>query len=291
MKRVLTLSVTLALAACDHASTGGGNPRDAASGIGAEAGIHDDSGPGAGGDVSAATDGSDGGNLDPSCPATVPVEGSPCAPIFQECEYAGSDPKHDCNVSMTCLQDQGGAMHVWVKILPRATCGTHPAPCPDTFFSLPDNLDCSTAVNSPSPVSCDYDEGRCGCVRCGEGFGTGWAWSCRRWATGGTGCPALAPPSGSACEMPGQACYYGDGTSISVGLNLECRNGRWTLPVSPPGTPAALRACAVCMPGADQSCNGDTTVSTLEGRCTSEGACVCNAPYSEDSETGLCTAN
>lgn len=45
---------------------------------------------------------------------------------------------------------------------------------------------------------------------------------------------------------------------------------------APPGPPQGKRA--PCTFGADQTCNADPTVSSIHGRCTELGTCVCKAP-------------
>ena len=38
----------------------------------------------------------------------------------------------------------------------------------------------------------------------------GAVWSCRKWASGGDGCPNAPVLGGTACDTPGQLCAYGD---------------------------------------------------------------------------------
>jgi hypothetical protein len=58
---------------------------------------------------------------------------------------------------------------------------------------------------------------------------------CRRWDTGGNGCPALAPVEGTACATNGQFCTYGGFCGTAVGDDLMCTGNEWQLLPSPPG--------------------------------------------------------
>ena len=118
--------------------------------------------------------------------------------------------------------------------------GTNAPSCPATFTSLGDGAPCPVA----SGTSCDYAQGRCGCLPCSSGSGgsVSQGWFCRAWDTGGQGCPPRSPPVGSACSTPNLFCTYGGQCSISVGDNVECTGGTWQRFVSPVGS-CALRMC------------------------------------------------
>jgi hypothetical protein len=119
--------------------------------------------------------------------------------------------------------------------------GDRAAGCPASFTALADGAQCPVAAGT----SCDYVEGRCGCLPCSNGTGTTTqnSWACRAWDTGGTGCPARSPAPGSACTTPQQFCTYGGFCGISVGDDLECVGGVWQRMVSVTGS-CALRMCA-----------------------------------------------
>jgi hypothetical protein len=158
------------------------------------------------------------------CPTALPTAGGPCSSnLF--CEYPGSDPQHVCRPQANCSLDQTGNPS-WHVTLPAPGCGTHPSPCPATFTILAEGAACPVASG---PLSCDYDEGRCGCILCSTvgGGRIDSVWSCRAWASGDTGCPPIAPLAGSACSTPDTFCFYSPCGGISVGQNLQCSNGTW----------------------------------------------------------------
>lgn len=104
--------------------------------------------------------------------------------------------------------------------------------CPRSFTARAEGDTCFSVVSA-----CDYPEGRCGCLVCEvDSQSFGYVWACRPWASGGAGCPARSPPIGSACDSPGEQCRYGAYCSVSVGDNLECKEGTWQ-PAAP------LEAC------------------------------------------------
>jgi hypothetical protein len=95
--------------------------------------------------------------------------------------------------------------------------------CPASFTGRAEGAPCFSIASA-----CDYPEGRCGCLVCEMGAASfGFAWSCRRWDSGGNGCPARAPDAGAPCDGAGLVCRYGAYCSVSVGDDLECRDGAW----------------------------------------------------------------
>jgi hypothetical protein len=95
--------------------------------------------------------------------------------------------------------------------------------CPATFTARAEGAPCFSVL-----TACDYPEGRCGCLVCEMNMSTfGYAWACRRWDSGGAGCPTRAPAAGSPCDGAGLVCRYGAYCSVSVGDDLECRDGTW----------------------------------------------------------------
>jgi hypothetical protein len=95
--------------------------------------------------------------------------------------------------------------------------------CPSSFTAR--------AVGTPCfsiQTACDYPEGRCGCLVCEMSTSNfGFAWSCRPWDSGGNGCPARAPAAGEPCDAAGLVCRYDAYCSVSVGDDLECKDGTW----------------------------------------------------------------
>ena len=174
-----------------------------------------------------------------TCPATVPVAGEPCSPSSRTCGYGG-EANHACVTHARCVPVGGGTTFQWEVTPPSATCGAHPAPCPDSYTSLADGSACPVSA----PQTCDYAVGRCSCLQCLKGAATfGSMWACRRWDTGGGGgCPALAPLMGEACATPDdQTCLYG-GCGIRVGDDFLCVDGTWR--IVEPRFDCAVVSCA-----------------------------------------------
>ena len=133
------------------------------------------------------------------CPATLPADGPGARSPGVICDYPGTDPAGVCRPRATC-EVKTPAIN-WSVTQPAATCGTHPSPCPATFASIPLGGACPAGAN-PLQTTCDYVEGRCGCVSCFDDAGaSGTMWSCRAWDAGaGSSCSARAPLAGSACS-------------------------------------------------------------------------------------------
>jgi hypothetical protein len=94
--------------------------------------------------------------------------------------------------------------------------------CPSSFTTR--------VVGTPcfSMTACDYPEGRCACLPCEmPGSSFGFAWQCRPWDSGGNGCPARSPAAGEPCDAAGIVCRYDAYCSVSVGEDLECKDGVW----------------------------------------------------------------
>ena len=160
------------------------------------------------------------------CPAALPADGARCSTPNLICDYPGVDPAGACRPRATC-ELKTPAIN-WSVTQPASTCGTHPPPCPSSFASIPLGGACPSGA-SPFQTTCDYAEGRCGCVSCfGDGGASGTMWSCRAWDAGaGSSCPARAPLAGSACSVPDAFCFYGGCGQISVGSDLQCEAGYW----------------------------------------------------------------
>ena len=160
------------------------------------------------------------------CPATLPADGTRCTVPSLICDYPGVDPAGVCRPRATC-EVKTPAIN-WSVTQPAATCGTHPSPCPTSFASIPVGGACPVGA-SPFQTTCDYVEGRCGCVSCfDDGGASGTMWSCRAWDAGaGSSCPARAPLAGTACGTPDAFCFYGGCGQISIGSDLQCEGGYW----------------------------------------------------------------
>jgi hypothetical protein len=180
-----------------------------------------------------AVGGGGGSGRDPMCPASVPVQGASCN-VSVTCEYRGADTTHECSTMASCNGSK------WYLSPPAAGCGTHPSPCPATYATLAEGAACPTGLAG----SCDYDEGRCACLPCftSAGAQNGMLWTCRKWDSGGAGCPPLAPLAGTACGTPDQFCYYSGFCGIGVGSNYKCTDGYWRSQFGPVGS-CALRMC------------------------------------------------
>jgi hypothetical protein len=109
--------------------------------------------------------------------------------------------------------------------------------CPSSFTGRADGTPCFSVL-----TACDYPEGRCGCLVCELGPQSfGFAWSCRRWDSGGVGCPARSPASSSPCDVEGLVCRYAAYCSVSVGDDLQCQGGTWQ--PAPPLDKCGYRSC------------------------------------------------
>jgi hypothetical protein len=95
--------------------------------------------------------------------------------------------------------------------------------CPAAFTGRAEGTPCFSVL-----TACDYPEGRCGCLVCEmSASGFGFAWACRPWDSGGNGCPARSPAAGAPCDSDGLVCRYDAYCSVSVGDDLECKDGVW----------------------------------------------------------------
>ena len=109
--------------------------------------------------------------------------------------------------------------------------------CPSSYTGRAEGTPCFTVL-----TACDYPEGRCGCLVCELGPQSfGFAWSCRRWDSGGVGCPARSPASSSPCDVEGLVCRYAAYCSVSVGDDLQCQGGTWQ--PAPPLDKCGYRSC------------------------------------------------
>ena len=104
---------------------------------------------------------------------------------------------------------------------------TNPPLCPATYGA-------GEGRACPLQGTCDYSEGRCGCLPCApDGGFTGQSssyWHCRLWTDISAGCPARSPVLNTACSVDGLACDYSQCCGgPSLGPGLQCTGGRWQL--------------------------------------------------------------
>jgi hypothetical protein len=163
---------------------------------------------------------------DSTCPATPPVDGARCSGPFV-CEYPGAHPGLHCRTSAVC---EG----TWFVTPASSSCGQVVRPCPATFATVADGDPCPIEFTGNGVDAgflngaCDYDEGRCQCLPCEKlALDTGHMWSCRRWDSGGPGCPPLSPTPGASCSTPELGCDYDGCGRPQVGYDLKCTDGRW----------------------------------------------------------------
>jgi len=182
-----------------------------------------------------APSGNDAGHpsRNPACPPTPPSSGEPCTPPAS-CEYIA---KRGCSTMAECVSMTAGAPFRWSVTLPDPGCDPSLRQCTADVLSLPEGYPCTL-----SGIRCDFADGRCGCVDCLMPTGQmGASWTCRRWDTGGTGCPPMPPIVGDACGTPDLECTYG-GCGISVGNRVRCSGGYWQLMPKYDG-PCPIPAC------------------------------------------------
>ncbi len=190
------VSVVFVLGACDGGSTGG--TTNATGGTG-----------GTGGMGEAGTGGSGGTNTGvTNCPVTEPMNGGACSTQDLQCSYGeGAFPM--CRHRYRCDMGQ------WVQL--GGFCQQEPVACAP---SPPEGTAC------PGQGSYCLDSTKlCMCPVCG---GAGcppepWVWSCS--APPATGCPALVPNEGTACNDPSLACEYG--IMCNEYAHAKCTNGTW----------------------------------------------------------------
>ena len=166
------------------------------------------------------------------CPTTVPPNGmAPClleidggsAGFLSSCEYGGN-AYGACTTIAVCGT---GVISLgsWTVTPAPNRCGTNAAACPATY-GLGEGSAC------PLPGTCDYPQGRCGCLSCLSDAGTaGGYWHCRAWddPSVGASCPAERPLIGTACTVPeGTVCFYDACCGgPSLGPSVQCTGGAW----------------------------------------------------------------
>ena len=194
---------------------------------GRENGSNGTSGSSSGSSISGASSGASAGapstvtERNPQCPASASLATGSCEPPLQ-CEY-GTDSHHVCTTTADC--GSSDSVHFkWSVSPPAAGCGSNAPSCPVSFTALANGSRCP-GVNS----FCEYPEGLCRCIPCGDDAGISSMWGCGPWAPTGMGCPGERPLSGDACSVPNEECSYGGYCGVEVGPNMLCQDGYWRL--------------------------------------------------------------
>jgi hypothetical protein len=144
------------------------------------------------------------------CPHSLPAEGSRCdpGPYTLFCEYDGG-AHGGCATSAACGVTVSETIPTWSVRGPVTSCEGNPATCPATFAEAAGGARCLP----PGDSTCDYGEGRCSCLTCGDNAGPkGSAWGCVRWDQPTSlypgvwrrepdpRCPPARPLAGDLCE-------------------------------------------------------------------------------------------
>jgi hypothetical protein len=162
----------------------------------------------------------------PRCPATAPMENSPCTIQGLSCSWGDSTEWRNRSW-FECISGR------WNQFSP-GRGESQPAMCPAT---TPNGATCPEAVEFS--IVCSYPEGvLCVCYPC-DGRSPGIAcddegrspWTCSGPPTD-LDCPLLAPNLGDGCNFPNKECKYGDWCR-GGGVTLFCFGGEWELAVPP----------------------------------------------------------
>jgi hypothetical protein len=272
----------LVVGAAGAASCGSGTALKADGGAAGASGAVGSATAGAGGAAAGSTKVDAAVMYTPACPQNPAGATGTCTMPRQVCEYRAPGARPNCITRLECNDPGTGAKPNWQVKPPDPTCGTRPASCPSSYAAVAQGSLCPVPPVGP----CDYDEGRCNCHPCYwlDG-GTGQAiWECRTWDSGGPGCPAVSPLSGTACSTTDQFCMYGGFCAIPVGEDQHCVDGFWQwvpsgagscftkdCPVTP-ADPGANHPPDTCAQASD--CPGGACWQQLDGA----KACVKPAP-------------
>ena len=239
-------------------TSGGSGEGGSAAGDGGTGGISGNGGSAAGGAGSGGVSGSE-------CPASPPVDGSPCSPpwepsggtypelVIAHCSW-GDDPRSNCRTMARC---EDGA---WVVTAPNASlCGDL---LPPECGSTPPE---EQSACSDTTLACWYDDGTsCGCSECLGGspypscqYVDPPQWHC---GTARDECYPF-PQAGSACTDEGVDCG-------SCSSPMRCQDGRWQ-----------WLSCATCCPICAAP---NTPIATPEGEKPIASLAVGDLVYSVD---------
>ncbi len=200
-----------------------------------------DAGDDAATDAGALDAGVDAGDFfvrgDSGCPLAIPAMAQPCDQPGLWCEYGDGGAHSLCTTKTHCdvLAKTGGVI-AWHVALPEVGCGVQPGDCPGAYGT-------QTDAACPSTGTCDYAEGRCGCITCDDYDGSPQLdqWMCRAWSSipaafvdGGalTTSPTCTPERarlGTACTDTTIVCGYDACNGLSLGPYTACAYGTWVV--------------------------------------------------------------
>jgi hypothetical protein len=174
----------------------------------------------------------------PACPEEIPQGGAPCFESAS-CEYDRT-VYHGCSTEAVCSITGNVGASTWQVSIPEHCAARSPL-CPAAFGTLAIGAPCPPAISAPSffeqtkPVTCDYAQGRCGCIACEDSaLHQGSKWSCSVWGepVGWSGpkrmdCPRPRPLAGDACDTPDLECSYGNPCNMVFGQELCLAGGYW----------------------------------------------------------------
>lgn len=147
------------------------------------------------------------------CPATVPVEGTPCPKPTLQCEYGAFDFA-DCNATATC------GSKVWsIAPPPTDVCAPNNTMCPTTAAEIQTGQACPS-----SGIECFFAESTCACNTKGSSADGGVTWSCD---DAPEGCPKVRPRLGERCTEEGKICDYASCGKAILNIGEQCRGGFW----------------------------------------------------------------
>ena len=179
----------------------------------------------------------------PVCGIACPIRTAGCACVNHQCGAAPQCLPPNAGICAPCpvgtapVPGPGGCVTCECAPVDSGVDAPNPPKCPTSFTALAVGATCALDAGT-----CNYPEGRCRCDSCfNTDGGQGSRWNCRKWDTGGPGCPTKSPPIGSSCTTPGLFCTFGGFCSISVGDDVQCTGGVWQLFPSPVGSCAYPR--------------------------------------------------
>lgn len=159
------------------------------------------------------------------CPTAAPSGGESCAPAGTSCTY-GTDIQPGCRDHWECQSGQ------WTSV-PFDDCNDLvPGDCPSTMPTSG-----SECASTPLMTLCEFtaESTMCACTNMDCSGGPCQTLDPPEWRCAGppteSGCPAVVPNEGTACEQEGLECPYLGGPCGSVGmlhgLKVTCADGVW----------------------------------------------------------------
>jgi hypothetical protein len=174
---------------------------------------------------------------DAGCPPQAPPANLECNEPGLWCEYGDGGAHSLCTTKVHCdVLAKSGGLIAWHVMPADKNCGLQLADCPQAFGEAPD-------AACPSTGTCDYAEGRCGCITCDDYDGSPQKdqWMCRAWAsipaafvdggelTTSPTCTAERARLGSPCTDTTVVCGYDACNGLSLGPYTECIDGTWAV--------------------------------------------------------------